>query len=310
MSVFRDDLFAGQTVLVTGGATGIGFAISHAFAAHGARVHILSRNEANLAAACKRINAEVREHREDGKDAQGRAGGATGRGATGAGGKRDAEAGPSGRRASPAGDERDAAGKAAFHVADVRDADRLREIAAEIGPVDVLVNAAAGNFPSPFSALSANAWDSVLSIVLGGTVNATRAFGEPMVAAERGCILNIVAGYAWTGAPGVSHSGAAKAGVLNLTKSLAVEWAPVRCNAVSPGPIGATEGMKRLGDDLGLADAVVKSVPLGRMGDGGDIADACLYLASPAADFVTGTCLVVDGGQDAKGPFGDLLLGM
>ncbi len=126
-----------------------------------------------------------------------------------------------------------------------------------------------------------------------------------------GSIINLVAGYAWTGAPGVSHSGAAKAAVLNLTKSLAVEWAPsVRVNAVSPGPIGGTEGMKRLGEDMGLADAVVKGTPLARMGDADDIASACLYLASEAADYVTGSCLVVDGGQDAIGPFGMMFQAM
>lgn len=213
--------------------------------------------------------------------------------------------------------ERDEPGTATYHDADVRDADRIEDIAREIGAVDVLVNAAAGNFPAPFAAMSRNAWESVIGIVLHGTANTTRAFGEPMLAAEADgpgggrCILNIVAGYAWTGAPGVSHSGAAKAGVLNLTRSLAVEWAPkVRVNAVSPGPIGGTEGMKRLGDDLGLADAVVAATPLGRMGHVDDIADACLFLASDAADYITGACLVVDGGQDAKGPFGDILTGL
>lgn len=258
-SVFRDDLFAGRRVLVTGGATGIGFAISKAFAHHGADVVIVSRNEERLALAAKDL----------------------------------------GERAS-------------WHAADVRDEERLRAIAAEVGPVDVLVNAAAGNFPTPFSAMSSNAWQSVQDIVLGGTVNATRAFGEPMLGREAGgCVLNVVAGYAWTGAPGVSHSGAAKAGVLNLTKSLAVEWAPrVRCNAVSPGPVGDTEGMKRLGEDLGLADAVVQSTPLGRMAKASEVADACLYLASSAASYVTGACLVVDGGQDAVGPFGAIFQSM
>lgn len=199
---------------------------------------------------------------------------------------------------------------ASYHTADVRDGDRLEEIAKAVGPVDILINCAAGNFPSPFSALSDNAWQSVQDIVLGGTVNATRAFGEPMLD-RGGVILNIVAGYAWTGAPGVSHSGAAKAGVLNLTKSLAVEWAPnVRVNAVSPGPIGGTEGMKRLGEDLGLADAVNATVPLGRHGAPEDIGFACLYLASGAANYVNGACLVVDGGQDSVGPFGALFTSM
>ncbi len=246
-------------MVITGGASGIGLAISRAFAEHGAEVVLVSRNEEKLKAAAADL----------------------GHGVT-------------------------------WHSADVRDAERLAEIAKLVGPVDVLVNAAAGNFPTPFSAMSHNAWQSVQDIVVGGTVNATRAFAEPMLGrAGGGSVLNIVAGYAWTGAPGVSHSGAAKAAVLNLTKSLAVEWAPsVRCNAVSPGPVGGTEGMKRLGEDLGLADAVVKSTPMARMAEAREIADACLYLASPAASFVTGACLVVDGGQDAVGPFGAIFQAM
>lgn len=260
-SVFRDDLFARRSVLVTGGATGIGLGIAMAFARHGAHVHIASRNGSNLKVAASDL------------------------GHAGMGG-------------------------AEYHILDVRDADAVEALAEEVGPVDVLINAAAGNFPAPFSAMSRNAWQSVIDIVLHGTANCTRSFGERMLAAEGGpeggrSILNIVAGYAWTGAPGVAHSGAAKAGVLNLTKSLAVEWAPaLRLNAVSPGPIGGTEGMKRLGEDLGLAGVVEKSVPLGRMGTVEDIADACLFLASPAASYITGACLVVDGGQDAVGPFG------
>lgn len=265
-SPFRHDLYYRRSVLVTGGATGIGYGIAHAFAQHGATVHILSRDEGRLADAADRL------------------------GKSGLGG-------------------------AHYHVADVRDEEALEAIAAEVGPLDVLVNAAAGNFPVPFSAMSGNAWESVIDIVLNGTANCTRTFGQRMLDADPvdggRSILNIVAGYAWTGAPGVSHSGAAKAGVLNLTKSLAVEWAPnVRCNAVSPGPIGGTEGMKRLGEDLGLDEAVVRSIPMGAMGEAEDVAAACLWLASPAAKWITGACNVVDGGQDAVGPFGSLFAAM
>jgi NAD(P)-dependent dehydrogenase (short-subunit alcohol dehydrogenase family) len=259
--VFRPGLFAGKSVVVTGGATGIGYAIAEAFKRLEADVHLLSRDPGRLEAATKRLKG------------------------TGL-------------------------SRAEFHPADVRDSARVEAVAEKVGAVDVLVNAAAGNFPSPFSALSENAFNTVLDIVLKGTANTSRSFGGRMMKARGGTILNVVAGYAWTGAPGVSHSGAAKAGVLNLTKSLAVEWAPkVRVNAVSPGPIDGTEGMKRLGDDLGLRPEVEKSVPLGRMGQPDEVAQACVFLASPAASYVTGACLVVDGGQDAKGPFGGLLMG-
>ncbi len=257
-SSFRADLFAGSRILVTGGATGIGYAIAEQFVRHGAKVIVLSRNEANLKVACTRI-------------------------------------GPA----------------ASYKVADVRDAARIEVVAGELwkeGPIDIVVNAAAGNFPVPFSAMSENAWRSVIDIVLHGTANVCRSFGARMIEGKGGSFTNVVAGYAWTGAPGVSHSGAAKAGVLNLTRSLAVEWAPkVRSNAVSPGPIDGTEGVKRLGEDMGLAEPLRKSVPMQRFGQPDEIAHACLYLASPAAAYVTGACLVVDGGQDAMGPFGMLL---
>jgi NAD(P)-dependent dehydrogenase (short-subunit alcohol dehydrogenase family) len=262
-SAFRPDLFDGKTVLVTGGATGIGYGISEAFVRHGARVVLLSRKEEKLQEACKRL------------DALGRA-------------------------------------PTCYHVADVRDADRVEVIAERMfseGGVDVLVNGAAGNFVTPFAGMSKNAWTSVIDIVLNGTANLSRSFGNRMFDAQKGdaSVINIVAGYAWTGAPLVSHSGAAKAGVLNLTRSLAVEWAPhVRCNAVSPGPIAGTEGVKRLAEDVGLGDAMKETVPLRRLGTPSEIGDACLFLASPAAAYVTGVCLPVDGGQDAWGPFGSL----
>lgn len=268
-SCFRDDLYSRKHVMVTGGATGIGFGIAMGYARLGATVHIMSRNEERLRAAAKEI---------------GRAG----------------------------------MGGAEFHVADVRDADAVAQIADDAPVFDVLINGAAGNFPAPFSALSDNAWGSVIDIVLNGTATCTRTFGQRMHDASMETpadgprnIVNIVAGYAWTGAPGVAHSGAAKAGVLNLTKSLSVEWAPhVRLNAVSPGPIGGTEGMKRLGEDLGLGPAVEKSIPLGRMGTADEVAQACMWLSSPSASYVTGACLPVDGGQDAVGPFGALFQAM
>lgn len=239
---------------VTGGASGIGFAISRGFAAHGAQVVLLSRNTERLQAACNAIGKE--------------------------------------------------GGEASFQPLDVREADAVEEAAKKVGPVDVVVNAAAGNFPAVFSGMSRNAWESVVDIVLKGTANVSRSFG-PGLSEREGSLLNIVAGYAWTGAPAMSHSGAAKAGVLNLTRSLAVEWAPrVRVNAVSPGPIGGTEGMKRLSEDMGLKGVVEQATPLRRLGTAEEVADCCLFLASPAASYVTGACLVVDGGQDAVGPFG------
>ena len=257
-SSFRPGLFAGRTLAITGGSTGIGLAIAQAFARLDADVHVLSRKPDHLANAATALQGLGK-------------------------------------------------GKVGTHACDVRQPTQLEAAARAIGKVDALVNAAAGNFPVPFDAMTPNAWGTVVDIVLNGTANTCRAF-RPVLAKEAS-VTNIVAGYAWTGAPGVSHSGAAKAGVLNLTRSLAVEWAPVRVNAVSPGPIDGTEGIKRLADDLGLRGQLEGSVPLRRMGRAGEVAQACVFLASPAASFVTGACLVVDGGQDARGPFGSLLAG-
>ncbi|MEK6984963.1 MAG: SDR family oxidoreductase [Candidatus Thermoplasmatota archaeon] len=256
--VLRPGLFAGKSVVVTGGSTGIGLAIAAGFKRFEADVHILSRKPEHLATASKHL-----------------AGFGMGRVTT--------------------------------HSVDVRDGAAVAAVAAKIGPVDTLINAAAGNFPTPFDAMSPNAWGTVVDIVLNGTANSCRAFRPQLQ--PGGSVLNIVAGYAWTGAPGVAHSGAAKAGVLNLTKSLAVEWAPLRVNAISPGPIDGTEGIKRLADDLGMRPVLTKGVPLGRMGQADEIAQAALWLASPGASFVSGACLTVDGAMDAKGPFGDLLTG-
>lgn len=271
-SPFRPDLFKDKTILVTGGSSGIGFGIAELFARHGARTLVTGRDPDRLDGASKRLM----EH----------------------------------------GVEADA------FAFDVRDKDAVQATAEAVrerfGPLDVLVNNAAGNFVVPFSMMSDNAWQSVIDIVLQGTFNITRAFGRAMIDAGKTAkkagapvdrsILNIVAGYAWTGSPGVSHSGAAKAAVLNLTKSLGVEWAEVgvRVNAISPGPIEQTGGAEKLWEEGGeeVAEMVLKTVPMRRFGTPQDIGNAALFLASPGAAYITGTCTVVDGGSDARGPLG------
>lgn len=188
---------------------------------------------------------------------------------------------------------------------DVRDRAAVEALAQRIGDgVDVLVNNAAGNFPAGFLDMSENAWDAVVNIVLQGTANVCRSFGRRWAANRRPrSVINIVAGYAWTGAPGTSHSGAAKAAVLNLTRSLAVEWAPlgVRANAVAPGPIADTGGARIFSLDERLKGQILKRVPMARLGSRRELADVCLFLASDAAAFVNGACVVVDGGLDARG---------
>ncbi len=201
---------------------------------------------------------------------------------------------------------------------DVRDPDVCQGVVEqavdEMGGLDVLVNNAAGNFLSPARHLSENGWDAVTGIVLDGTFNMSKAASEPLTqaAGDNGdaCVINIVATYAWTAAPYVSHSGAAKAGVLNLTRSLALEWGEdqVRVNALAPGPVVTEKASEHLGyADPEVQERMAERIPLSRLGDPEEIADTAVFLASPAARWVTGECLVVDGGQWLVGNLFDAL---
>jgi NAD(P)-dependent dehydrogenase (short-subunit alcohol dehydrogenase family) len=187
-------------------------------------------------------------------------------------------------------------------VLDVREPKLVREAAESViarhGQVDILVNNAAGNFVCPAERLSSNAWRAVLSIVLDGTFYCSQAFGKAMIARRMGRILNVVATYAWTGMPGVVHSASAKAGVLALTKSLAVEWSrfDLRVNAIAPGPFHSQGAQANLWPDPATERAIMDAIPLKRFGTADEVAAHCLYLLSPAADYITGECLVVDGG--------------
>lgn len=172
--------------------------------------------------------------------------------------------------------------------------DRIEQ---ELGPADVLINNAAGNFPSQAVKMSANAWRSVVDIVLNGTFLCSTEFARRVIArAAPGAILNIGATYSWTGGPGTAHSAAAKAGVTNLTQSLAVEWAPngIRVNCLAPGlfPHGDLPPVLLARRD---AEADGKRIPGGRVGQPHELGWAATYLCSPYAAYLTGHTMVLDG---------------
>lgn len=191
-------------------------------------------------------------------------------------------------------------------VADVRDYAALEagfaEVAAAWGPVDVLISGAAGNFPAEAKAMSPNGFKSVVDIDLLGTYHVARA-AFAHLHKPGASIVNISAPQAYVPMVGQVHVCAAKAGVDMITKTLALEWGPLglRINSVVPGPIAGTEGMARLAPTAQLLEACRSSVPLQRLGSAEDIAQACLFLASPFASYISGAVLPVDGGWLAGG---------
>ena len=191
------------------------------------------------------------------------------------------------------------------HACDVRNYPAVQEAVNgcrdALGPIDVLVCGAAGNFPAPAIGLSPNGFKAVVDIDLLGSFNACRAAVEQLQE-TRGNIIFITAGQAMAASALQCHVGAAKAGIENLMRNLALEWGPmgIRSNSVVPGPIEGTEGMRRLAPP-GAAELINEVVPLQRHGTIDDVAQACVFLASPLASYVTGTTLMVDGGSTLPG---------
>jgi NAD(P)-dependent dehydrogenase (short-subunit alcohol dehydrogenase family) len=187
---------------------------------------------------------------------------------------------------------------------DIRQPDQVGaafdDIAQQLGAPTVLVNNAAGNFPVPAEDLSPNGWRTVVDIVLNGTFYCSREFGRRRIAAgESGAIVNIGASYAWTGGPGFAHSSAAKAGVKNMTETLAVEWAPygIRVNGLVPGLFPHEDETADIKSVPGRGERTAEeaSCPAGRTGRLRELGWAATFLASPYASYVSGHTLVVDG---------------
>ncbi|MFF1766460.1 SDR family oxidoreductase [Streptomyces sp. NPDC058249] len=183
-------------------------------------------------------------------------------------------------------------------VCDVRDPERIAEVFDTCGLPDVLVNNAAGNFPVPTEDMSPNAWRTVVDITLTGTFLMTREFGRRHLAAGTpGSIIDVGASYAWTGGPGFAHSAAAKAGVQNLVRTLAVEWGPygIQVNGLVPGLMPHDDMTDDIRGNLDRAEAHDTRQPALRVGAPRELGWAATFLASPYARFITGHTLVVDG---------------
>jgi NAD(P)-dependent dehydrogenase (short-subunit alcohol dehydrogenase family) len=193
---------------------------------------------------------------------------------------------------------------------DVRDYDAVCSMRDEsikhFGKVDGLLNNAAGNFISPTERLSSNAFDTIIDIVLKGSKNCTLAFGKYWIdkGEKQKIVLNIVTTYAWTGSAYVVPSATAKAGVLAMTRSLAVEWAKygIRFNAIAPGPFPTKGAWDRLlPGDLKEKFDLSKKVPLQRVGDHQELANLAAYLMSDFAEYLNGEVITIDGGEWLKG---------
>ena len=195
-------------------------------------------------------------------------------------------------------------GRALAQPTDVREPEAVDALVAaavdQFGRVDVLVNNAAGNFVVRGEDLSPNGWRAVVGIVLDGTFLCSRAAGRRMIEqGEGGAILSVIASYAWTGGPGTVHSAAAKAGVLALTRTLAVEWAEhaIRVNCICPGPTDTEGAGGALWPTEEDRARVAATVPLGRLAAPDEVAAWAAALCSPYAGYITGENLTIDGGH-------------
>jgi citronellol/citronellal dehydrogenase len=191
---------------------------------------------------------------------------------------------------------------------DVRDWDQVRALVAasmgRFGRLDILVNNAGGQFGAPFEKLSPNGWKAVVDVNLNGVFNCTRAAADVMIPQRHGKVISIIAGFTRRAAPNLAHSGAARAGVENLTRSLALEWAQhnIQVNCVSP--VVMTEAMTGNMGGPAAVENFLQSVPAGRGATLEEVGWLVVYLASRAADYLTGEHIVLDGGYWLATPVG------
>jgi len=255
--MFTNDTLAGQTILITGGGSGLGLAMAKKFASLGSDIAICGRTEKKLQKAVQEISA--------------------------AGGEVSTR----------------------YYVADVRDYDRVKEMVEQIisdfGKMTGLVNNAAGNFLSASEDLTPGGFKAVVDIVLHGSFNCTHVFGNYLIDEQKeGNILNMVTTYSEsTGSAFVLPSACGKAGVLAMTRSLAYEWATynIRLNAIAPGPFPTEGAWSRLVPDEDFEEKFLTKIPAKRYGNHEELANLATFLLSDMAPYITGECVVIDGGE-------------
>ena len=186
---------------------------------------------------------------------------------------------------------------------DIRRAEQVealvQQTVAELGKVDIHVNNAGGQYPGPAEEFSAEGWRRVIDLNLNGTFYCSQSVARQMMNSGGGVIINIVANFGLRAAPGLAHSAAARAGVINLTRTLALEWAKygIRVNAVAPGVVMTEGALSEMLINPDAIERIERAIPLKRLGTPEDVADLVTFLASDAAGYITGETIAIDGGN-------------